>query len=196
MIGEARQPPPPSFGWSPSPRFAEEDLRDPMEPDERRVDQRSKMEPRASAPARRLAAIAELSQAGVPVGVLAAPMIPGLNDAEMEAILRASSAAGAAYAGYVLLRLPHELRDMFGAWLTQHVPDRARRVLGLIRQTRTGALNDSSWHDRFVGTGPYADLLARRFEKMSRELGFGTRHVPLDRAQFRVPGRAEQLSLI
>ena len=154
------------------------------------------MEPRASTPARRLAAVGELSRAGVPVGVLAAPMIPGLNDAEMEAILQAAGSAGATYAGYVLLRLPHELRDMFSAWLTQHVPDRARRVLSLIRQTRAGALNDSSWHDRFVGAGPYADLLARRFEKTSRQLGFGTRHVPLDRSQFRVPGRAEQMQLI
>ena len=155
-----------------------------------------RMEPRACTPARRLAAIAALKAAGVPVGVLAAPMIPGLNDSEMEAILQAAYAAGAGYAGYVVLRLPHELRDMFGAWLTQHVPDRARRLLSLIRQTRGGALNDNTWHDRFMGVGPYADLLARRFEKLSRQLGFGVRHVPLDTSQFRVPGRAEQLQLI
>ena len=155
-----------------------------------------RMEPRASSPARRLAAIEELTRAGVPAGVLAAPMIPGLNDAEMESILQAAGKAGARYAGYVLLRLPHELRDMFGAWLMQHAPDRARRVLTLIRDTRAGALNDSSWHDRFLGTGPYADMLARRYERASRQLGFGERHVPLDRTQFRVPGRAEQLSLI
>ena len=155
-----------------------------------------RMEPRAATPARRLAAMAELKAAGIPAGVLAAPMIPGLNDSEMEAILQESREAGASYAGYVVLRLPHELRDMFGAWLMQHVPDRARRVLSLIRQTRAGALNDSTWHDRFVGAGPYADLLARRFEKVSRQLGFGVRHVPLDTAQFRVPGRAEQLQLI
>ncbi|MDP9096619.1 MAG: PA0069 family radical SAM protein, partial [Pseudomonadota bacterium] len=107
-----------------------------------------RMEPRASTPALRLRAIAELTKAGVPVGVLAAPMIPGLNDAELETIIETAYAAGARSANYVLLRLPLELRDMFAAWLDEHMPDRARRVLALIRETRNGALNDSNFHDR------------------------------------------------
>jgi DNA repair photolyase len=153
------------------------------------------MEPRASTPARRLQAIQTLTQAGVPAAVLAAPMIPGLNDAELEHILDAAHRAGARHAGYVLLRLPLELRDMFTAWLNQHVPDRARRVLALVRQTRAGALNDSRFGQRFVGEGAYADLLAQRFERAKRQLGFGGRE-RLDSSLFRVPGRAEQMSLL
>ncbi len=94
------------------------------------------MEPRAATPARRLHAIAELTRAGVPAGVLAAPMVPALNDAEMEKILEAAARAGARHAGYVLLRLPLELRQMFEEWLHTHFPDRARHVLSLVRQTR------------------------------------------------------------
>ena len=151
------------------------------------------MEPRASTPARRLQAISALSQAGVPAGVLAAPMIPALNDMEMERILEAAHDAGAAHAGYVLLRLPHELRDMFTAWLNEHVPDRARRVLTMIRETRAGALNDSRFGERFTGQGPYAALLAQRFDRMRRQLGFGGRE-RLDASQFRRP--TAQLSLL
>ena len=97
-----------------------------------------RMEPRAASPARRLQAVAALTEAGIPAGVLAAPMIPGLNDMELESILKEARARGAQHAGYVLLRLPHELRDIFSAWLDQHVPDRARRVLALVRETRAG----------------------------------------------------------
>ena len=129
-----------------------------------------RMEPRAATPERRQAADAALSQAGIPTGVLAAPMIPGLNDAELEKILERSARAGARHAGYVLLRLPHELRQMFEEWLGTHYPDRARHVLNLIRETRGGVLNDSRFHDRFVGQGPYADLLAKRFERAARLL--------------------------
>ena len=114
------------------------------------------MEPRASAPALRLRAVSALKAAGVPVGVLAAPMIPGLNDAELEAILKAAAEAGASRAGYVLLRLPLELREMFEAWLREHMPQRANHVLSLIRQMRGGALNDATFGQRFVGTGPYS----------------------------------------
>ncbi len=144
------------------------------------------MEPRAATPARRLAAVAALSGAGVPAGVLAAPMIPGLNDAEMERIVTASAKAGAKAAGYVLLRLPHELRQMFEAWLAQHVPDRARHVLNLVRETRSGALNDSRFSERLVGTGVYADLLARRFHRAARQHGLNGRQ-QLDCSQFAVP---------
>jgi DNA repair photolyase len=146
------------------------------------------MEPRAATPARRLHAIAELSRAGVPSGVLAAPMIPALNDAEMEKILEASAKAGARHASYVLLRLPLELREMFEAWLHTHFPDRAGHVLSLIRQTRAGQLNDPRFHHRFAGQGVYADLLSRRFTRASRQFGFGEVRAQLDCDRFAVPG--------
>jgi DNA repair photolyase len=148
-----------------------------------------KMEPRASNPALRLRAVAELAAAGVPTGVLAAPMIPGLNDAELERILEASARAGAGTAGYVLLRLPHELRQIFTDWLEQHVPDRARHVLELIRQTRAGALNDARFGKRFTGAGPYADLLAQRFARAVRHFGLEQRP-ELDCTRFRPPAPA------
>jgi DNA repair photolyase len=145
-----------------------------------------RMEPRAATPERRLAAIAVLNQAGVEAAVLAAPMIPGLNDAELERILERASRAGARYAGYVLLRLPHELRGMFEAWLAQHYPDRARHVLSLIRETRGGQLNDPRFHARFKGQGPYADLLAKRFARAARQWGFAERSL-LETRHFSVP---------
>ena len=145
-----------------------------------------RMEPRAASPERRIAAIAGLTQAGIPAGVLAAPMIPGLNDAELEKILERCSRAGARHAGYVLLRLPHELRDMFDAWLAEHYPERAAHVLSLIRQTRAGALNDSRFHERFRGNGPYADLLAQRFKRAARQWGFEER-APLETQHFAAP---------
>ncbi len=148
-----------------------------------------RMEPRAATPERRLAAIAALVQAGVPAGVLAAPMIPGLNDAELEKILERSSRAGAQHAGYVLLRLPHELRHMFEAWLEEHFPDRARHVLNLVRETRAGQLNDSRFHDRFRGVGPYADLLSKRFGRAARQWGLEGRGA-LETRHFAVPGSA------
>ena len=148
------------------------------------------MEPRAATPARRLHTIAELTRAGVPTGVLAAPMIPALNDAEMEKILEASARAGARHAGYVLLRLPLELRQMFEEWLHTHFPDRARHVLSLIRQTRSGDLNDSRFHHRFSGQGVYADLLMRRFARAARQFGFDEARTQLDCARFTVPGNA------
>ena len=155
-----------------------------------------RMEPRAASPARRLQAIEALNAAGVPVGVLAAPMIPGLNDAELESILQAAHRAGARHAGYVLLRLPLELREMFTAWLQEHVPDRARRVLALIRETRAGELNDSRFHQRFTGAGAYAGLLAQRFARIVRQLGFSGRET-LDLSQFRPPpALGAQLSLL
>ena len=145
------------------------------------------MEPRAATPARRLHTIAELTRAGVPAGVLAAPMIPALNDAEMEKILGAAARAGARHAGFVLLRLPHELRQMFEEWLHTHFPDRARHVLSLIRQTRSGELNDPRFHHRFTGQGVYADLLMRRFTRAARQFGFGEARTQLDCGRFAVP---------
>ncbi len=133
------------------------------------------MEPRAATPARRLQAVEALSRAGVPVGVLAAPMIPGLNDAELERILQASKAHGARTAGYVLLRLPHEIKQIFEDWLNRHFPERAKHVLELIRDTRGGALNDPKFGQRMKGTGPYADLLAQRFAIAARQYGLEDR---------------------
>ena len=157
-----------------------------------------RMEPRAAAPARRLQAIEQLARAGIPVGVLAAPMIPALNDAEMEKILEAASRAGARWGGYILLRLPHELKQIFEDWLNRHFPDRAKHVLELIRETRAGALNEAKFGQRFSGTGVYADLLARRFERAAKQWGLDNRD-RLDVSQFAapmVPGMAEaQLSL-
>ena len=158
------------------------------------------MEPRAATPARRLHTIAELTRAGVPTGVLTAPMIPGLNDMELEKLLEAASRAGARHAGYVLLRLPHEIKDMFEAWLHTHFPDRAKHVLSLVRDTRGGAMNDSRFHHRFSGQGVYADLLTRRFARAARQWGLDEARAGLDCDRFAVPGvpaRAEvaQLSL-
>jgi DNA repair photolyase len=149
-----------------------------------------RMEPRAATPERRLQAVSELSRAGVPVGVLAAPMIPGLNDVELEKILEAAARAGATHAGCVLLRLPHELKQMFEDWLAHHYPERARHVLNLVRETRAGRLNDPKWHSRFTGSGPYADLLARRFERAARQWGFDRERAALDCTQFAVPEQA------
>ncbi|MBK1662415.1 PA0069 family radical SAM protein [Paracraurococcus ruber] len=149
-----------------------------------------RMEPRAAAPRRRLQAMATLAQAGVPVGVLAAPMIPGLNDAELERILAESAAAGATRAGYVLLRLPLEIRQLFEEWLRLHVPDRAARVLALVRETRGGKAYDSRWGVRQTGEGPYADMLAGRFKVAAARHGLtGTngRSQRLDCTQFRAP---------
>jgi DNA repair photolyase len=146
-----------------------------------------RMEPRAATPERRLHAIAALAQAGVPVGVMAAPMIPGLNDVELEKILEAAAGAGAVHAGCILLRLPHELKQMFEDWLAHHYPERAKHVLNLIRETRAGKLNDPNWHSRFSGSGPYADLLFRRFERASRQFGFDRERAELDCTRFAVP---------
>lgn len=135
-----------------------------------------RMEPRASAPHRRFEAIRGLAQAGVPVGVLAAPMIPALNDAELDAILETCREAGASEAAYILIRLPMEIRDLFIEWLEEHYPDRAKRVIGLIRDTRGGKHYDSAWGTRMTGTGTYAELLRQRFHKAIRRLGLNERN--------------------
>ena len=147
------------------------------------------MEPRAASPARRLATIRALTDAGVPAGVLSSPMIPGLNDSELERILAAAAQAGARSAGYVLLRLPHEVRQIFSEWLETHYPLRAAHVLGLVRETRGGKLYDSEFGERMKGTGPYAEILRRRFETACRRLGLSRTPAPLDTTQFRVPPR-------
>ena len=146
------------------------------------------MEPRAATPARRIHAIEELTRAGIPTGILTAPMIPGLNDTEMEKLLEAGARAGARHASFILLRLPHELRTIFEAWLFEHFPDRAKHVLSLIRDTRGGALNDARFGHRFSGQGPYADLLLSRFARAARRWGLDEAREGLDCTRFAVPG--------
>ena len=149
------------------------------------------LEPRAPSPQARLRAIAGLAGAGVPVGVLAAPMIPALNDHELEAILRAAADAGARSAGFVLLRLPHEVRELFERWLREHAPLRAERVLARIRAMRAGALNDARFGSRFKGEGVEAGLLARRFEIACRRFGLEAGAATgLNTDAFRVPARS------
>ena len=130
-----------------------------------------KMEPRASSPARRLEAIRLLSEAGVPVAVLASPMIPAINDMELERILDAAAAQGAKSASMILLRLPGEVRDVFREWLLRHFPDRVRHVLSLVRDTRGGRDNDPRFGSRMTGEGPYATLLRQRFDKARERYG-------------------------
>jgi DNA repair photolyase len=134
-----------------------------------------KLEPRAPTPPRRLAAIEALAAAGISTGVLAAPMIPALNDPELEAILAAAAKLGATRAGYVLLRLPLEIKDLFREWLEAHVPDRAEHVLSLVRDTRAGKLYESKFGTRMRGTGPYAELLRQRYRVAMRKLGLAKR---------------------
>jgi len=155
-----------------------------------------RLEPRAPTPARRLAALRSLARAGVPCGVLAAPVIPALTDSELEAILQQAATAGADSAGYVLLRLPHEVRALFDAWLAAHYPDRREHVLSRVRQDRDGAHYDPAWGRRLTGAGVHADLLAQRFHKACRRLGLDTGGRNLDGSQFRPPARdARQMHL-
>ncbi len=154
------------------------------------------LEPRAPTPARRIDTIGQLADAGVPTGVMAAPMIPGLTDHEMEAILEAARAAGARSAGHVLLRLPREIAGLFTEWLETHRPDRAARVLSLMRQSHGGKVYRSGYGRRMRGEGPYAALMAKRFEAARKRLGFTGRGATLDTAQFRRPRRpGDQLAL-
>lgn len=154
------------------------------------------MEPRAAQPKRRLEAMRQLSQAGVPVAVLAAPMIPAINDMEMEAIVCAAAEAGADVASWILLRLPRELGPLFEEWLQAHFPDRKAKALGLLRETRGGRLYDPRFGSRMRGEGPYAFLLARRFELAVRRAGLDKRSWDLDISRFRAPAPEGQLSLL
>jgi len=154
------------------------------------------MEPRAATPGKRLEAIRQLTGAGIPVNVLVAPIIPAINDAEIEQILAAAREAGASEAGYVLLRLPLEVREVFAQWLVTHAPQKARHVLSLIRSTRGGKDYDSRFHQRQTGDGPVAWMIGRRFEVAAQRLGFARRRLKLDESRFRPPVReGGQLSL-
>jgi DNA repair photolyase len=146
-----------------------------------------RMEPRASTPEKRLEAVRKLSEAGIPCGVLASPMIPALNDSELERILKEGAAAGAVTAGYVLLRLPLELKDLFSEWLETHYPTRARHVESLVRETRDGAMYQAEFGKRMRGTGPYAELLQKRFRAACGRYGLDAPRPPLDTSRFRRP---------
>jgi DNA repair photolyase len=156
-----------------------------------------RLEPRAAAPAKRLAAMRALAGAGIPTGVMVAPVIPGLTDHEIDSILAAAAEAGAVGAGYVLLRLPLEVKDLFAEWLAAHTPDRAKRVLKLVRETRGGALNDAAFGRRMRGTGAHAELIARRFRIAAERLGLARDGGDgLDCTRFAPPaGAGEQLAL-
>lgn len=157
-----------------------------------------RLEPRASAPPRRLEAVRRLSAAGVPVGVMFAPVIPALNDAEMEAVLEAAAVRGARFAGMGLLRLPYEVKDLFQEWLAEHYPLKAAHVMSRLREARGGRDNDPRFGLRLRGQGEYARLLAERFRLACRRLGLNREELVLDVTRFRPPRAAAagaQLSL-
>jgi len=155
------------------------------------------LEPRANTPARRMEAIARLAGAGVPVGVLVAPVIPALTDESIEHVLEAAARAGACTAGYTMLRLPLEVRDLFVEWLRTHYPQRAERVMSLVRQMRDGRDNDPQFGSRMRGSGPYAELIAQRFKLARRRFGLDRPRAALDASQFRPPQSAcAQMSLL
>jgi DNA repair photolyase len=145
------------------------------------------MEPRTSVPARRLAAIETLANAGIPAGVFMAPVIPGLTDHEIPAILKTARDAGARHAGWVMLRLPHGVKDLFAAWIERHHPDRAKKVLNRIREMRGGDLNDPQFGTRMRGEGAFADTVERLFDVTCRKLGMNEEREHLSTASFRRP---------
>jgi len=154
------------------------------------------MEPRAATPQRRLDALRQLSEAGVPTSVMVAPVIPAINDAEIERILDTAAALGVRGAGYVLLRLPLEVRDLFKEWLMTNFPDRYRHVFKLVRETRGGRDYDSQWGKRMTGGGPYAWMIGRRFETACERLGLNTDRAKLTTEHFAPPRKtSDQLSL-
>ncbi|MBI3435357.1 MAG: PA0069 family radical SAM protein [Proteobacteria bacterium] len=150
------------------------------------------MEPRAPTPSRRLGALRALAAAGVPTTVMVAPVIPAINDAEIERVLGAAAAAGAGGAGYVLLRLPLEVRDLFHEWLAANFPDRRRHVIALLRQMRGGRDYDARFGERMTGRGPYAWMMGRRFETACARLGLNRRKVALATDLFVAPRRRPQ----
>lgn len=155
-----------------------------------------KMEPRVPAPARRLRTIERLTKAGCPVRVMVSPIISALTDHEMEGIMTAARDAGAIAAGYVMLRLPLEVAELFRTWLDERFPERATRVMNRVRDTQGGGDYDSNWGRRMTGTGPFAELVAQRFAVACSRLGLLRRMGPLRTDLFRVPvRRGEQMPL-
>ena len=155
-----------------------------------------RLEPRATAPERRLETLRRLSEAGIPTGLMFAPVIPFLNDDDMEAVLEGGAQAGVRYAGYVLIRLPHEVKELFEEWLHLHEPLKAERVVNRIRDMRGGKENDPSFGTRMRGAGIYAELIRQRFERACRRLGLNKSAHVLDTSRFTSPLRAgETLNL-
>lgn len=161
-------------------------------------DLKRRLEPRTASPAGRLKVLSAMREIGLSPGVLLAPIIPQINDREIEVMLESAANAGAGSAGYVLLRLPHELRSLFREWLETHYPDRARHVISVVRQMRGGREYDSTFGTRMTGTGPFATLIRNRFRVACRKFGLdGEDRVALDTTQFRCPPRSgDQLALI
>ncbi len=155
-----------------------------------------RLEPRASAPLRRIEAIRRLADEGVPAGIMTAPVIPFLTDDQMESVLEAGAAAGAGEAGYLILRLPHEVKDLFRAWLQHHYPLKAAHVMSRLREMRAGAENDPRFGTRMTGEGVLARLIAERFRVACERLGLNReRRRDLDCGRFRPPGAEAQRSL-
>jgi len=159
-----------------------------------------KLEPRAASPQRRMDVLRNLAQAGVPCGVMVAALIPGLNDKTLEEVLEAASAAGAAEAAYVVMRLPNELKELFKEWLAAHYPERAGHVISIVRQMRGGRDNDPRFGSRMTGTGLFAELIEKRFEIACRRFGLnghgaGRKPPSLDCSRFRPPSAAGQMPL-
>lgn len=155
-----------------------------------------RLEPRACAPARRLAAIRALREAGVPAFAIHAPMIPALNDHELERLMAAAAGAGALTASWIALRLPHEVAPLFRDWLAAHYPDRAGRVMAQVRAMRGGRDNDPRFGSRMRASGPWAEMMRARFVAARRRLGLEQRLPPLRTDLFRRPGQARQLALL
>jgi DNA repair photolyase len=154
------------------------------------------LEPRAPTPPKRLETVRKLADAGIPVTVMMAPVIPALNDEEIERVLDAAKAAGAENAGYVLLRLPYEIKDLFQEWLAEHRPDRAQHVMSLVKSTRGGKAYDAEWGKRMIGDGVYAWTIGRRFELACDRLGLNEERKSLRKDLFVPPPRpGEQLKL-
>lgn len=156
----------------------------------------STLEPRAATPGARLATVRALSEAGIPTAVMVAPVIPALTDHEIEALLTKTAEAGAEAAGWIFLRLPREVSTLFEEWLREHHPNRAERVLSLVRQARDGQLYQSAFASRMKGSGPVAELISQRFRIAARRLNLTPRDLPLDISQFRRPLRTgDQMTL-
>ncbi len=157
-----------------------------------------RLEPRAASPRRRIATIRALADAGIPCGVMVAPMIPGLTDKSIEEVLEAAAAAGAQAAGWIMLRLPHEVKPLFKEWLVTHYPLRATHVMNIVRDVRGGRENDPRFGARMRGSGNYADLIGKRFDLACRRLGLNEERrgqAALDCSRFRTPSAGRQMSL-
>jgi DNA repair photolyase len=159
-----------------------------------------KLEPRAASPQRRLDVLRALSEKGVPCGVMVAALIPALNDKTMEQVLEAAASAGAEEAAYVIMRLPHELKELFKEWLAEHYPQRAEHVISIVRQMRGGKENDPQFGSRMTGVGNFADLIEKRFDIACRRFGLnghgaGRKRPELDCSLFQRPSLSGQMAL-